>query len=255
MEEAGRLRIEIASALFSGQAARLSVAVSARNEPGLRGLRATSFIVLEDGEPVAHYRVEEKRASESLAAGFALPQSLAANVMDDCEAFRRPGDNWTVATYAESEAPSQAGQDAAAPDDSLGYPGRACPSLYQAARELLQESVLARRVRHPVLLAGPAGLRGPTDELIASAWATGTAVHVVALPGSGTAELDALAARTGGRSFRPGIDEGITASMQRICLGMLTRYEIAWTSCGGRVQIQVWCERGWGETEVQGFDR
>lgn len=256
--EAGRLRVEIAGASFAGGTAHLRLAVAPEGRPDLPGLPATSFVVREDGETVTDYCVREDTLPETVVAGFALPQWLAADVMSDCITHRRQGDKWAVAKYAgqparESVAPEVAPRfvtDMAALRASVAAPGRATKSMLEAAMELLNVSVLVRGARHLVLLAGPAALDGAAaGELAMAARAAKTVIHVVALPGCGGPDCASLAAGAGGRYFQPGPRDGIADSMERLCLGILSSYEVSWTPLAGaaEVKIEVWCGHGFGQ--------
>ena len=209
---------------------------------------------------VGDYNVEELALPETMVAGFVLPQNLAADVIGDCVPFRRQGDRWAVARYAErpdevreSVAPDAAPRfvtDMSVLRAAMAAPGRATKSMLDAAAEMLNVAVLARGGRHLVLLAGPQAIKkGRASELAMAARAAKAAIHIVALQGCGNAALEALAAATGGRYFHPGPRDGIADSMQRLCLGMLNRYEITWAPAAGAAEagIEVWCGRGFGE--------
>ncbi len=260
MADAGRLRIEITDVTVAGGEARLRVAVAADGQPDLQGLPPTCFAVREGGELVGDYAAEELPLPEIIAAGFVLPQNLAADVIGDCLCMRRPGDKWAVAKYAEraeevresvaQEVPPRFVTDMTMLHAAMAAPGRATKGMLEAAAELLNVAVLARGGRHIVLLAGA----GAADErragaLAMAARAAKAPVHIVAMPGCGNTALASLAAAAGGRYFQPGPREGVADSMQRLCLGMLSRYEIRWAPRGGarEVGVEVWCGRGFGE--------
>ncbi len=260
MVDAGRLRVEITGVSRAGGAARMRVAVAEEGRADLAGLAATCFVVREGGNVVVDYAVEESPPPETIAAGFVLPQKLAAEAIGDCLGLRRPGDRWAVAKYAgrpetarESVAPEAAPRfftDMTMLRAAMAVPGRATKGMLDAAAELLNAAVLARGGRHIVLLAGDeAPEEARASELAMAARAAKARVHIVALPGCGNAALKALAAATGGRYFQPGPREGIADSMQRLCLGMLDRYEITWAprAGAGEIGVEVWCGHGFGE--------
>ena len=120
IKDAGRLRVDVAGTPPADGAPRVRVAVAAEGILDLPGLAATCFVVREGGETVWDYDVEELPPPETMVAGFAVPEGLAADVIGDCLPFRRPGDKWAAVKYAEradeareSAAPGEAPRFAA----------------------------------------------------------------------------------------------------------------------------------------------
>lgn len=81
------------------------------------------------------------------------------------------------------------------------------------------------------------------------------AIHVVAPPASGNTALAAMAAETGGRFLEADRTEEIPRCVQRLCLGLLSRYAISWPAGNAspdglnRIKIEVWCDQGFGEDQ------
>jgi hypothetical protein len=253
------------------QMRRVQVAVAAPNSATAM-LRATHFIVCEDGQPVMNYRVTVRPSPPAMSVVFLFPRAGEAQEPPwvtgalRCLAGKRVSDLWAYlpwvpaseglttasAAQANEELPFTPSQDALA-DSFRRMTQRAdCGDVWQTLwRALRAESSMTRGKRHVILFAAEQvrGVAGPG--LVATVGASLGLVQVISSVRNPA--LEDLCNKTRISYTYAAAPEEIIARIEEAYLNLNARYEIVYQTFSQEareLKIRIECPSGWGETSV-----
>lgn len=268
------LMLETMAAAAAGapkQTRRLQVAVAGAGSAAVT-LRATHFILFEDGQPVLNYRLTVRPSPPAISVVFLFPRGGEAQEPPwatgalRCLAGKRPSDLWAhlpwmpaveaipaaPAAQASQELPFTANQNALA--DTLRRMTRRadCGDIWQTLwRALRTESTLARGKRHVIVFASEQvrGIAGPG--LVATVGAARGLVQVISsVPNPA---LEDLCRKTRTSYTYAAAPEQIIARIEEAYLNLTAPYEISYQTLSQEareVKIRIQCPSGWGEANV-----
>lgn len=268
------LMLETMTAATAGapkQTRRLQVAVAGAGSAAIT-LRATHFILFEDGQPVLNYRVTVRPSPPAMSVVFLFPRGGEAQEPPwltgalGCLAGKRPSDLWaylpwmppneaaatTPAAQANEEPPFTANQNALAHAFHRITQRADCGDMWQTLwRALRAESTLARGKRHVIVFASGQvrGVAGPG--LVATVGAARGLVQVISsVPNPA---LEDLCSKTRTSYTYAATPEQVIARIEEAYLNLTARYEITCQILpqeARELKIRVQCPSGWGETTV-----
>jgi hypothetical protein len=286
VRQAGELRIvaRFQRNRWNGRC-ELRVEISSKDGREQINLLPTQLILLEDGQEVVSYSVEERPAPPAMAITFVLPRTaetpgnpFQAGALHALT-WKRPSDLWAVAHYIPAQRPdlhtSFVGQsiDIPAVEDAPleGIPQRFtcdpavakaaleefppkvdCSDLWSTIRRSVQmERGPARGKRH-LLVYGqsePGTLAG-YPELVSAAMAARTSVHAISW--SANPALEGLCRMTQGTFQTVTSENEVTVVVEEMCLSLQARYTVRYrpTADARELRVSVNTPSGWGETSI-----
>ncbi len=260
-----------AAAAGPKQMRRVQVAVAAPGSAAAT-LRATHFIICEDGQPVMNYRLTVRPSPPAMSVVFLFPRAGDAQEPPwvtgarGCLAGKRASDLWAYlswvpaceglatasATQANEELPFTPSHDVLA--DSLHRMAQRadCGDVWQTLwRALRAESSMARGKRHVILFAAEQVQGGAGPGLVATVGASRGLVQVISsVPNPA---LDDLCNKTRISYTYAAAPEEIIARIEEAYLNLNARYEICYQTLSQEareLRIRIECPSGWGETSV-----
>jgi len=252
------------------QARRLQVAVAGEGS-GTVKLRATHFILSEDGLPVLNYRVTVRPSPPPMSVVFLLPRGGEAQEPPwvtgalRCLERKRASDWWTylpwmpageaaarAAGETNAELPFSSSHDALAESFRRMSQRSDCADMWQALwRALRSESKLARGRRHVIVFASEPvhGVAGPG--LVATVGAAQGLVQVISsVPNPA---LEKLCSQTRTSYSYVAEPEQIIGHIEEAYLNLNARYEITYQTLSQEareLKIRIQCPSGWAETAL-----
>jgi hypothetical protein len=246
-------------------------------------LLPTQFILVEGGQPVIRYAVEERPYREPLSVAFLFPRPAdpesAPFVRGAIGALRykRPSDLWTVLPFLATrrEVQTTPGSETASlesegggGDPPLQYTSNAenlpahfhkmpskmdCGEIWGALRRAVQvEGGPARGQRHVIVYSERESLQSPRYAEVASeARAAKVAVHAIALAANPL--LEDLCKATQGTFETVAGEEWVADAVEQTCLNLMARYTIRYepvSSTAETLRLRVQSREGWGEAEI-----
>ncbi|MFB3828255.1 MAG: HEAT repeat domain-containing protein [Bryobacteraceae bacterium] len=234
-------------------ARRLAVSVVSAAEWSPVKVAPTGFLLERNGEMVTDYQVLEAEPPEALAVGFALPRRLDLNdpwrrTIEDtllrCARLRRAEDTWAVLKYAPRGAaaapadPARLTAGLAALAAAIAASGNNQGGAAAVLGRLLSTLTPMRGGRHLVFAGDPGPLGHERARLVMEARAARVEIHGIAPP-EGSAELDGLCRATGGAYCAARSAQEASELIERLCIGMLHRYVIAYGGRGPDRSVRV----------------
>jgi hypothetical protein len=284
--QAGEHRIVARFQRTRGQGRReLRLEISSKDGREQTGILPTQLILIEDGQEVVSYSVEERPAPPAIAITFVPPRTgePSGNPFQvgalHALAWKRPSDLWSVAPYIPTARPDLhtefAGQninfaavEAPSLDDiplhftcdpeaakaALGkFPPKVdCSDLWSTIRRSVHlERGPARGKRHLVVYSqSEAGQPVGYPELVSGAMAARTSVHAISLIPNPA--LEGLCQITQGAFQLAASEDDISVMVEEMCLSLQARYTVRYqpTPDARELRISVNTPSGWGETTL-----
>ena len=249
------------------------------------GIVPTQVILIEDGQEVVNYSLEERPAPPALAITFVLPRTSAApgNPFQagalHALTWKRPSDLWAVAPYnptqrpdlhssfvgqsidiAEVENPSLEGVpppftcDPAVAKAALEKvpPKADCSNLWSTIRRSFQmERGPARGKRHLLVYSqSEPGQPSGYPELVSAAMAARTSVHAISL--NANPALEGLCQITQGTFQTVASEDEVAVVVEEMSLSLQARYTVRYqpTADARELRVIVNTPSGWGETTL-----
>ena len=247
---------------------RLQVTISTRDGADPPKLLPTSFILAEDGHPLATYKVIERPPVESLSVVFLFPRSAESGTpwMEaalQSRAWKRPSDLWAIMPYlreADSAGPSSIDEP---PQFSVNVQNlealfqqptnrTVCTDVWTSIWRAVKTDQGPNRGRRYLMLFSHGDTRSAAGyELISSVIASRILVQVVSqAPDS---HMEEFCRRTHNPFVLAEDDAAVTERLCSAYLNLLAGYEIVWPAAGPtlrQLKLRVHAPAGWGETTV-----
>ncbi|MBZ5617856.1 MAG: HEAT repeat domain-containing protein [Acidobacteriia bacterium] len=263
----------------------LHVDVGAKDGPKQARLLPTEFILVEDGQDVVSFAIEECPVPPLLSITFILPGIAGAASTPFQQgalkalAWKRPPDFWSLAHYIpavrpsldtspeEQQTTSAAAQPSSRENIPLQFtadpevaaaalekvpPQTDCSDLWTTIRHSVQGAGPERGERH-VLVYGQSEAAQPVGyrELTSAALASGASVHAISLIGNPA--LESLCSATQGDFQTVASEAEVPALVEQVYLSLLARYTVRYqpiSEQARKLRIIVNSPSGWGEYTI-----
>jgi hypothetical protein len=246
---------------------RVLVTVARQEGHVLPTLLPTHFLVSENNQMVASYRVLERAVTQAMSVVFVVPRAATPGTSScsqgvlGCSSRKRPSDLWAVMPYLPGEPGTGAGSVEDAPAFTSNIAGIEAALQRPASRAECTDlwhtlwrssrGDQGRGKRHLIVLVQSDQFGSAGDGLVSSVIGSLMSVQMIASERCPKIEDFCRRARC---SFQvAGSDEEVVRMVELAYLNLLARYEVAWKDAGaeaGPVRVRINSPSGWGEAVI-----
>jgi len=249
---------------------RLLVTVAGAEDQIEPHILPTQFLVLENGQAVMEYKLNQKAAVEAMSVVFAVSRDMVrgstpwSRGVTACRAWKRPSDLWAVSAYLSGE-----GEDAntAAVEEPLTFVSGAdafdkllaqpearseCTELWRTIlRAVSTDQGQNRGKRHLIVFSRSDPFRTAGDGLVSAVLRSGASVQVISEGPS--KKVEDFCRRARGSFQIAESEDDVVRLLELAYLNLLARYEITWNSSSAEtadLKVRVNSPAGWGEATI-----
>ncbi|MDR3704083.1 MAG: HEAT repeat domain-containing protein [Candidatus Sulfopaludibacter sp.] len=249
---------------------RLQVAVAGAEDQVEPQILPTQLTVLEDGQAVMEYKMNQKAAVEAMSVVFAVSRDMVRSStawwrgVAACRSWKRPSDLWAVSAYLAGEGEDGNSGPAEEPlsfvsgadslDKALAQPEARseCTELWRTVlRAVRSDQGQNRGKRHLILFSHSDPYRSAGEGLVSTVLSSRASVQVISAAPSPKVEDFCRRARA---SFQIAqTDDEIARCLELAYLNLLARYEITWNSPQADtadLKVRINTPAGWGEASI-----
>ena len=249
---------------------RLQVAVAGAEDQVEPQILPTQFLVLENGQAVMEYKMNQKAAVEAMSVVFAASRDMFrgstswSRGVTACRDWKRPSDLWAISAYlaGEGETGNPGATDepltfvsgADALDKLLAQPEARseCTELWRTIlRAVSTDQGQNRGKRHLIVFSQSDPFRSAGEGLVSAVLRSRASVQIISAGRSPKVEDFCRRAHA---SFQIAeTDNEIVRLLELAYLNLLARYEITWNSPYAEtadLKVRVNTPAGWGEASI-----